>query len=90
MTTLTGSAPTASAAAPAAVILGDLHRDHALRNAPLKDIGAEYRWRGAKAWKAVLPSFRIARSTYNDLGSAWTDSDGWRATKNTTENTDAA
>lgn len=65
--------------APAFVDLATLGREHPLRNMALADIQAEYRHRAGKEWKRVLPKYRIARCTYNQLGPAWTDFDIWRA-----------
>ncbi len=59
--------------------LASLSVGHPLRTAPLSEIGAEFRWKRGGAWKRVLPSFRIARCAFNDLGSAWTVFDDWRA-----------
>lgn len=61
--------------------LETLPKDHPLRNAALIDIGAEYKSPTAKDWRAVLPSFRIARYCFNDLGPAWVNHSTWRATK---------
>ena len=59
-------------------ILNDLPVDHVLRNTPLAEIGAEYRWVKAKTWRRVLPSFRIATVSYNALGEVWTQGWIWR------------
>lgn len=61
------------------IILSDLPKYHSLRNAPLADIGAEYKWKNTKEWKRVTPSYRIAKCTYNELAPAWTDYHDWRA-----------
>lgn len=65
-------------------LLAQLPHDHPLRNAPLIDIGAEYRSRGGRmpsAWRPVRDAFLIARCTYNELSHVWTDHDDWRATR---------
>jgi hypothetical protein len=54
-------------------ILNDLPRDHPDRNRPL--LGGWYRWREAKLWKEIKPTFLISRVTFNDLGTTWTDFD---------------
>lgn len=61
------------------IILSDLPKYHSLRNAPLADIGAEYRWKNSKNWKRVAPTDRIATCTYNELSPAWTELHEWRA-----------
>lgn len=53
--------------------------EHSLRNAPLADIGAEYQWEKGGPWKRVFRSFRIAGSTFNSLGTVWTNGWNWRA-----------
>lgn len=53
--------------------LHELPLGHPQRNRSL--VGCWYRWKGAKVWKEIKPSFRIARNTYNELGTAWTDND---------------
>jgi len=45
--------------------------DHPYRNRPLA--GCWYRWVKGGPWRAILPSFGIAKATYNDLGPQWTD-----------------
>lgn len=66
-----------------AEILAALPPGHPLRSAPLLAIGAQSRWLGSppgKGWKPVLPNWRIAQLTFNDLGQAWTAHTEWRAT----------
>jgi hypothetical protein len=66
------------------VPLAELSPEHPLRNAPLVEIGAEYRWCGGKVptlWRPVRDAYLIAKSTYNELGPAWTQHDEWRATR---------
>lgn len=64
--------------APVFVDLATLDRERPLRNMALADIQAEYRHRAGKEWKRILPKYKIARCTYNQLGAAWTDFDLWR------------
>jgi hypothetical protein len=54
--------------------------DHPLRNTPLAEIGAQYRPKGSPGWREVLPSFGIAKKTFNQLSNVWTDNDDWKAT----------
>ena len=64
-------------------ILNDLSPDHVLRNSPLADIGAEYKWmeNDCKAWRPVSTGApKIAKNTYNELGLAWTEHTLWRTT----------
>ncbi len=56
-----------------------LDPEHRLRNAPLSEIGAEYRPVDTKTWKRVSASYKIARCTFNQLGPAWTGATDWRA-----------
>lgn len=58
--------------------LGDLPHDHVLRNTPLIKIGATYQFKGTKGSFAVLPSWTIAKNTFNELGPAWTANQIWR------------
>lgn len=53
---------------------------HRLRNAPLSEIGAEYRSRGSGGWKRITSKYRIANCTFNELGTGWTHKTEWRAT----------
>jgi len=50
-----------------------LPEDHPLRNQPLS--GFWYKNKVSGARKEILPSFKIAQKTFNDLGPAWTDFD---------------
>lgn len=61
-------------------LLESLPQEHPLRTRALIDIGAEYKARDAKAWRKVLPTFKIAGCCFNDLGPAWVSSTTWRAT----------
>lgn len=60
------------------LFLRSLPEDHPLRNSPLAEIGAEYRYSGTKPWRKVLPSFGIAPFSYNQLGDAWLLDKDWR------------
>ena len=62
---------------PRICLLRALAVDHPDRNRLL--VGCFYRWRGKArgGWKEVLPSFRIAKCCYNDLGFAWTEHNDW-------------
>lgn len=57
--------------------LAELPTTHVLRNTPLIDIGAYFVYHGEKIKRFVKPAWKIARSTYNDLGPAWTDHAAW-------------
>lgn len=59
--------------------LKELSPEHELRNKPLAEIGAEYKWTGTTAWKTVTDAYRIAKKTFNDLGEAWTHNTDWRS-----------
>ncbi len=61
--------------------LHELDADHPNRNVSLIEIGAIYKGIREKTWREVLPSFGIAKITYNDLGETWTDGMEWKATK---------
>jgi hypothetical protein len=54
-----------------------------LRNKPLLEIQAEYRDHGSKVWKKIERNFAIARTTFNNLGTAWLNSSDWRAPEST-------
>lgn len=62
------------------IYLAELPQDHALRNMPLAEIKAEYRWKGATPatpWReAAKQSKSLQASTYNQLGDAWKN-DEW-------------
>lgn len=60
------------------VNLKELPFEHELRNQPLAAIGVEYKINGSKIWAKVLPSYGIAKKTFNDLGDVWTTWDEWR------------
>lgn len=60
------------------VLLPELAPNDPLRNRSLAEIGAEYRHKAGKTWRRVLPTYRIARCTFNQLGPAWTENDVWR------------
>lgn len=56
--------------------LGALPEDHALRNAPLGTVGAQYR--KDDSWHTLERSYAIFSFTYNQLGIGWLNTD-WRA-----------
>lgn len=64
------------------IILNDLEKDHPLRNTPLGELKAEYRWKGASetaTWRSVIVGApKLVNFTYNQLGSTWADFDYWR------------
>lgn len=53
--------------------------DHPLRNAPLAAIQAGYIFHGETKFRPVGERWKIAKSTYNQLGTAWTKRAEWRA-----------
>lgn len=53
--------------------LNDLPSDHPDRNRPL--VGCFYKHRDAKVYREVLPTYKIAQKTFNQLGPSWTTSD---------------
>ena len=62
--------------------LAELPPEHPLRNVGLAAIGAEYQWvqtRRPAEWHRVTGSFKIAKTTFNELGATWTDNYRWRA-----------
>lgn len=59
------------------MILSDLHREHPLRNTPLRTIQAECRNKQQKVWRSV-EKWAIGKNTFNELGSAWTDTAEFR------------
>lgn len=63
------------------IILNDLDVRHPLRNTPLGEIDAKYKWKRASenvAWRTVqVGAPKIVNSTFNDLGMAWTEWDYW-------------
>ena len=50
--------------------LHTLPAGHPLRSRPLA--GCWYRWTEGTAWREVMPSFGIAKCTYDQLGPSWT------------------
>jgi len=56
-------------------ILNDLPHEHILRNTPLHSISTVYRWKQSKAWLPIGEKFGIAKKTFNQLSSVWTDAD---------------
>jgi len=63
------------------IILKNLPTEHPLRNAPLIQIGAKYKADDAKTWCEVTSKYGIARNTYNQLGTVWTNNQTFIATK---------
>jgi len=65
------------------LILNDLPENHPLRNKPLGEINAMYRWKKASEkaqWRTVqVGSPKLVKHTYNELGEAWTKYDWWTA-----------
>lgn len=59
--------------------LASLPPDHPARVRPL--VGTWYRSKDGGPAREVLPAYRIARRSYNDLGPAWTGSEDFFATK---------
>jgi hypothetical protein len=63
------------------IILNDLPEEHWLRNTPLGEIKAEYRWKKAiytAPWRTVeVGAPKLVNFTYNDLGDSWTLFDYW-------------
>lgn len=57
------------------MLLRTLPEDHPLRNKALIEVGAEYKRYDSKLWQAVTPPYGIAKKTYNDLDSVWTEWD---------------
>lgn len=60
-------------------MLHELPPDHPDRNRPLA--GCFYRWKNAKVWREIFPTYGIAKRTYNELGEAWADNDVFSWTK---------
>lgn len=62
-------------------ILNKLDADHPLRNTPLGELNAEYRWHGASPnapWRTVkVGAPKLVSFTFNQLGEAWL-ADDWR------------
>lgn len=59
------------------ILLVDLPSDHPLRNTPLIQIGAKFKYKELKNWKSVTPNMNISKNTYNELGTVWTNNDDW-------------
>jgi hypothetical protein len=62
-------------------LLHELDADHPNRNVSLLEIGAIYKGIKEGTWREVLPSFGIAKNSYNQLGTTWTENIEWKATK---------
>jgi hypothetical protein len=63
------------------IFLNTLEPNHILRNTPLGEIKAKYRWKKASdniAWRTVeVGAPKLVSYTFNQLGPAWTESDWW-------------
>lgn len=59
------------------MLLHELPIDHPARNTPLAQIGAEVRNLTSQQWRD-LKTWRIGRSTYNELGPVWTECNQFR------------
>ncbi len=60
------------------MILGQLPKDHPLRNRPLSEIGARCKNLHTKTWRDCR-EWKIGAVTYNDLGTAWTETSEFHA-----------
>lgn len=60
----------------AEVLLHELPRGHELRTRLLA--GAQLHNRAGKGWRDIPPSWAIAKSCYDQLGDAWTDTNDFR------------
>jgi hypothetical protein len=63
------------------ILLDTLPGHHPLRNTGLAVIGAEYQWvqtQRPTEWHKVTRNFKIAKNTFNELGTTWTLSYRWR------------
>jgi hypothetical protein len=63
------------------VILNNLPVEHELRNTPLGEIKAKYKWKKASEKAAPrtveVGAPKLVKFTFNQLGEAWTSSDWW-------------
>jgi hypothetical protein len=57
--------------------IDNLPPDHPARNVPLAENGARCRFGRKGTWKEILPSFKIAKLCYNELGAPWTEKWEW-------------
>lgn len=62
------------------VLLKDLLTEHPARNKVLKEINAEIRNLQSKLWRNVS-TWKIGKSTYNQLGRVWTEFSEFRCDK---------
>ena len=64
------------------IIINNREPSDKLRNTPLGELNAEYRWKGApesSPWRSVrLGAPNLVNFSFNQLGNTWTDSDWWR------------
>jgi len=56
-------------------ILNNLPHEHQLRNTPLHNLGTVYRWKHSQSWLPIGEKFGIAKKTFNELSSVWTEND---------------
>lgn len=61
-----------------ATLLHTLPVEHPLRTTPMGEIGAQVRNLQQSAWRD-LATWYIARVTFNQLGTAWTETNEFRA-----------
>ena len=63
------------------ILLNDLPKEHHLRNLPLGEIKAKYKWKGASdasPWRTVQRGApKLVNFTFNELGPSWTEYDLW-------------
>jgi hypothetical protein len=64
----------------AVTTIAELATEHVVRRTPLTEVNAYFIYPGEKIKRRVLPSWKIARKAYNDLGPAWTENCVWYAT----------
>lgn len=62
------------------VLLAELPPGHNLRTRPLGEVGAQCRNKLSKDWRDI-ERWRIATCSYDQLGSSWTDTSEFRATR---------
>jgi hypothetical protein len=60
-----------------------LAEDHPMRNAPLAEIGAQFKHCMGHEFKTVEPGRGLAFDTYNTLQGAWLSFFEWRVPKET-------
>jgi hypothetical protein len=60
--------------------LKSLPSEHPLRNTPLGEIRAEIRNIWQTRWRSIQ-NWKIAKNTFNELGSVWTECSQWRVSQ---------